>query len=99
MKKSILIISLPVIAIIFLAVAQTVLSNVLSTSGVEVSKISSEIEFYKTENLLLKEKLYRQESLENVASRASELGFVKSKHQLIISPTRTVLTRILSEIK
>jgi len=97
MKKSILIILVLVISIISLAVLRTVLSNVLSTSGLEVGKIGSEIEIYKTENLLIKEKLYREESLHNVASKASELGFLENKDRLVIIPRTTVLTIVLSD--
>lgn len=96
MKKSIIIISLLIFITIGLSVTRAVLYNILSTSGVEIDKIANEVDFYKTDNLLLKEKLYIEESLHNVASRASELGFVKSKNQLVVGEA-SVLTRIFKK--
>ncbi len=97
MKKPIFIISILVILTVSLAIAKAVFSNVLSTSGVEASKIESEIDRYKTENLLLMEKLYFKKSLHNVASKAGELGFEESKSQLVIAETE-VLTRFLPHV-
>ena len=81
----------------FLVLAKAVLSNVLSTSSVVASKIESEVDRYKTENLLLMEKLYLKKSLHNVASEAGELGFEKSQSQLVIAETE-VLTRFLPHV-
>jgi len=79
MKKSGIIIVFITSAIILLLIVQTILSNMLSTSGVLVNKIDKEIKAYKTKNAEIREKLFLQASLNNIASKAAELGFTEGK--------------------
>lgn len=94
MKKPVLIIiSCAVFIIILLSIAQTVLSNALSTSGVLMGKITDQTLGYKTENALLREKFFLLSSLNNLASRASELGFVEGKSQFVVTKSLPLAVR------
>lgn len=79
MKKYPVIILVIAGAIILLSIIQAVLSNTLSTSGVLMSKIRKETQAYETENGLIREKLFLQESLNTIAEKASKLGFAKGR--------------------
>ena len=82
-----------IISILILSVVQTVISNTLSTSGVLLGKIDKEINYYKTENLKLSEKLFLASSLSTIASQASSLGFVEGKSQYVITTSKTLAIR------
>jgi cell division protein FtsL len=84
-KKPILIITFFIISIISLWITQVVISNRLSTTGIELEKIQSEIAKYKKENTLMKEKVLEASSLLNVSQKAKALGFVESKSQVYLS--------------
>ena len=85
MKKPIFLVMLAILMVIVLSIAKTVVSGRLSTSGVSLSKIEEEINNYKTQNIILREKLLTVSSLNNIASRASLLGFVEKKSELVLS--------------
>lgn len=92
MKRSVFFITIITI-IVFLSIVQTVLSNILSTSGVLMSKINREIQTYKTENAKIREKLFLQASLTNIASKAAELGFVESKSEFVLKTSMPLAVR------
>ena len=77
MKKSSKIIIFLAVVITALSIFKAVAYNRLSTSGLFVGKIEEKIEFYKTQNTILSEKLLRDSSLSNISIKAKELGFVK----------------------
>ncbi len=79
MKKPILALSIIILTIIALSVTRVVFSNGMSTSGVALDQIQTEISVYKIQNTILKEKLLSMTSLDYIASKASVLGFVESK--------------------
>ena len=85
MKKPILIIAFFIISIISLWITQVVISNRLSTTGIELEKIQSEIAKYKKENTLLEEKVLEASSLMNISKKAESLGFVESKSQIYLT--------------
>ena len=85
MKKPLLIITFFIISIISLWTTQVVISNRLSTTGIELQKIQSEIAKYKKENTLIKEKVLETSSLLGVSQKAKALGFVESKSQVYLS--------------
>lgn len=66
-------------------VFQVVASNRLSTTGIELEKIQSELAKYKKENAILEEKVLAASSLMNISKKAKELGFVESKSQVYIN--------------
>lgn len=94
MKKPFLIITFFIISMISLWVVQVVISNRLSTTGIELEKIQSEVAKYKKENTLLEEKVLEASSLINVSQKAKSLGFVESKSQIYLtSPLPLALNR------
>lgn len=84
MKKSSVTILILIATIIALSIVQTGISNKLSTKGIMVSKIESEINYYKTQNAILSEKLLSYASLTNLTSRASKLGFAKKRSEITL---------------
>lgn len=82
-----------VTVILLLSITQAISSNMLSTSGISMSKISKELQAYKTENAETREKLFRQTSLNNIASKASELGFEASKSQFVVEKSLPLAIR------
>lgn len=87
MKKPYFIIIFLIGLIITLSVIKVIVYNRLSTSGVFVGKVEEEINFYKTQNAILSEDLLILSSLTNIASHATELGFVKENSSLVVLKT------------
>jgi cell division protein FtsL len=85
MKKPVFIITFFIISIVSLWVTQVVISNRLSTTGIELEKIQSEIAKYKKENTLMEEKVLAASSLLNISKKAKALGFVESKSSVYLS--------------
>lgn len=93
MKKSSITILILIIITIVLAIVQGGLSNKLSTKGILVGKIEEEINYYKTQNAILSEKLLTYSSLTNLASKASELGFARESSQLVLNSSTPLAVR------
>lgn len=93
MNKSRFVLIFIAISILALSVIQTVMSNGLSTSGVLLNKISEEINFYKTENTILSEKLFLAASFKSIVSKASSLGFVEGKSQYVVTSSLPLAIR------
>lgn len=85
MKRPLLFIFFLFSIIMLLSVVQVVVSNRLSTTGLELAKMQEEIRLYKNENALLSERLLAASSLTQIASKAAELGFVEAKSPIVIS--------------
>lgn len=96
MKKSVVTILFIASAIILLSIVQTILSNTLSTSGVLIDEINKEVQAYKTENAQIREKLFSEASLTNIASKAEGLGFREDKSHLVLTTSEAVLTTSVS---
>ncbi len=77
MKKPVLFLGSILFLIVVLSVVQIIVSNSLSTKGVSLGKLEDEIQLYKKENMLLKEKVLTIASYTNVASKAAEIGLTK----------------------
>lgn len=92
MKKTIVVLFI-VTVIILLSIAQAVSSNMLSTSGLSMSKINKKLQAYRTENAEIREKILKQTSLNNIASKASELGFEASKSQFVVEKSLPLAIR------
>lgn len=93
MKKPALITIVLLLTVVMLSIVQTIMSNSLSTSGILLSKIQEENHFYKSENITLSEKLLAESSLTNLASKASELGFVENKSQFVLKSSLPLAIR------
>lgn len=85
MKTSKIFILTIIFVIAILASVKLIISNTFSTSGVELSKINAKIQEYNKQNSTLKEKMFTETSLTQIASRASSLGFVSQKDRVYIS--------------
>ncbi len=93
MKKSyILIISLLGLVVV-LSVVKAVLQNTLSTSGIFVSKVEQEVNFYKTQNAILSEELLTVSSLTNVAQKAQESGFTSENTLMVLKASSPLAVR------
>lgn len=85
MKLTRLIILFIFVSIFGLAIGQVVVANSISTTGIELAKITTEIKEYKKQNAILKEKVLSAGSLTKIASTAGELGFVPASKTIDIS--------------
>lgn len=85
MKKPLFLIIIFIITIITLSVIKVGTSNKLSTTGIELENLQSEIAKYKKENTLLQEKVLEAGALINISKKAKDLGFVKSRSQIYLS--------------
>jgi hypothetical protein len=85
MKKPIYLIGILMTIIISLFVVKTFVSNRISTSGVELGYTQEKIAEYKTQNAILKEKVYSKSSLTYLSRVAQKKGFVESKSTFAVS--------------
>lgn len=85
MKKPLLLIIFFLIAIISLSIVQVGTSSKLSTTGIELESLQSQISKYKKENTILEEKVLEASSLINVSKKAKALGFVQVRSQIYLS--------------
>ena len=74
-----------ILIILFLSVLQVVVSNRLSTTGVELGRIQGEIKEYKNDNAVMKEKLLTFSSFTHIADVAKGEGFVKNKSYVLVT--------------
>lgn len=93
MKKSSVTILILIVTIIVLSIVQTGISNKLSTKGIMVSRIESEINYYKTQNAILSEELLSYSSLINLTSKATEAGFTKERKEIILGSSAPLAIR------
>lgn len=84
MKRKTFIITFAISTILALSVAQVVVSNRLSTAGIEVGEIEDQTQYYKAQNSILSERILQASSLGSIASRAAKLGFIDNKSQLVL---------------
>lgn len=85
MKRPTLLITISICIIFILSITKTIISNRLSTTGIALEKTEGELNNYKTQNLVLREKLLALSSLANIASKAALLGFVENKSQIFLT--------------
>ncbi|MEK7502409.1 MAG: hypothetical protein AAB609_02695 [Patescibacteria group bacterium] len=85
MKKPTFIIFIILFLIVTLFLARAVVSNSLSTTGLILLKFESQLNSYKIENSMLKEKLLSLTSLSHISSESSQLGFVENKNSFTLS--------------
>lgn len=93
MKKPLLVVILNGFIILALSLVQVVVANSISTTGIELGKIESEIAAYKKKNAVLHEQVLISSSLTNIASEASRLGFEESKSQLVVESPLPIAKR------
>lgn len=93
MRKAYLVITLLIGLVITLSVVKAVLSNMLSTSGVFVSKVEKEIGNYKKQNTVLSENYLAASSLVSIAQKAKETGFTSENTPMILKVSRPLAAR------
>ncbi len=93
MKKSYIIIIFLLGLIVTLSMAKAVLHNMLSTSGIFVSKVEKEMNFYKTQNAILSEELLTASSLTNITQKAQESGFTAENTLMALKTSRPLAVR------
>ena len=70
--------------IIVLTIVHVVVSNMLSTTGIELDNLQTDLTKYKKENTILQEQILQASSLDHIASAAATLGFVSEKSPVVI---------------
>jgi len=87
MKKPLLLITFFIIFILSLSIIQVGTSSKLSTTGIELEEMQSQINKYKKENMILEEKVLENSALINISKKAKKLGFIQSRSQIYLSNT------------
>lgn len=87
-----------VLIVLFAAVGiltgvRSVVSSRITTSGLELGKIQDQTAGYKTQNVILKEKIFSLSSLTHVSETASKDGFVESKEAFAVTAARPIARR------
>lgn len=85
MKKPIFILAFLILLIAGLSVAHVVISNRVSTAGIDLEFLQSEIAKYKKENILIEEKVLEASSLKNIIKNAKKLGFKEPKDYIYLT--------------
>ena len=93
MKKPSLIIVFLIGIIISLSIVKVIMYNRLSTTGVFVGKVEEEINFYKTQNAVLSEKLLTLSSLTSIAEDAKKEGFTNENLLMVIKTSKPLAAR------
>ncbi len=64
---------------------QVILSNNLSTTGIALAQLESEVAEYQRQNALLRETILIETSLTKIASYAASLGFSQGISEIVVS--------------
>lgn len=87
MRKLSFIISILIFSVIGLSFMQVVISNSISTTGIDVEKTLNEVKSLKKQNAYLREQVLTASSLTNISSVSSAMGFIEtSKHVYLAQP-------------
>lgn len=90
MKKQSALITSLITIIIVLSLVQITLSNSLSTTGIDLSLIQEEVQAYKSQNSILREKLLLTTSYTQLASISATLGFAHQKSRVYVGKSLPV---------
>ena len=93
MKKAYILVIFLLGLVVALSVGKAVLQNTLSTSGILVSKVEQEVNFYKTQNAILSEELLTVSSLTSVVEKALASGFTNENAQMILKTSRSLAVK------
>lgn len=93
MKKPYIVITILLGLVIVLSIARAFLHNTLSTSGIYVGHVEQEINFYKTQNAILSEKLLTASSLTNIVEKADESGFTNENTLMVLKTSRPLAVK------
>ncbi len=84
MNKSRLVLLSIFLAIVVLSIVKIAAVNMLSTGGIDLDSMYTQIASIKKENIVMREKLYIKSSLTEVASEAATLGYVAEKTEAYV---------------
>jgi len=84
-KKPLLLIVFFITVIASLSIIQVAISNMVSTAGIELDYLQSEIAKYKKENTLIEEKVLSESSLTNISKKAKKLGLVEANSKIYLT--------------
>jgi hypothetical protein len=90
MKKPILVLTLLFLIIGSLVITRSVVSARITTSGLELSQIRQETHHLRTENAIIREKIFSLSALTQVSERAEKVGFVESKSVYAVSAAKPI---------
>lgn len=76
MKRAYLLLSSLILVVVTLSLVQISVSNSLTTGGIELSQIQTQIDSYQKQNAILKEKIYSVASLTHIAQEAQKKGYI-----------------------
>lgn len=93
MERYKLTIKLLIFVMLVLAGTRVVVSNTISTSGVELGEINEKIAVVRLENNSLSEKLFFQSALTSIASEAAKLGFTKNRENFVLTNPLPIAAR------
>lgn len=93
MKKPIFILTTLILIIVVLFGVKAVVSNKISTSGVALGRTQEVLEEYRTENMILREKIFALSSLSHVSEVATKKGFVESKSSFALTKALPIARR------
>ncbi|MDP3941719.1 MAG: hypothetical protein Q8Q49_05415 [bacterium] len=85
MKKSFFVLSILLVIIVVLTITRAVVSNSLATSGVDLNKLSAEVDSYQRESALLEEKILNESSFTNLKEEAGRQGYETMSSQIVLS--------------
>ena len=88
MRTPIIFIIVLITLVIGLSIVQVVVSNNLSTTGIELAKLEDKITVYKKENAILQEKILIASSFTTIASKAADMGFVEEKSRVFLPKSK-----------
>lgn len=75
-----------IFSIVFaLSIVQVVVSNSLSTTGIELDKLQEEKKILNLKNGILREKLFAASSYTQISQKANSLGFIEEKTRFFAS--------------
>ena len=70
------------------------LTNQISTESVTVNKLTAQIEKYEQSNFTIRSEVLEYTTLETVASRAAQLGFVENKNVISLYESASVAVNV-----
>ena len=93
MKKAGLFLTVLTAVTLSLCLAQIIVSNAFSTSGIALGAMQSEIAQLKNENMVLRAQVFTLSSYTHIASSASQMGFVPSQSQIVLGTSKPLAIR------
>lgn len=85
MKKQIIVLGSMFLVVVVLTVTRAVISNNLSTAGVDLSRLDQEIDAYQRKNALLQEKILHASAYTTLEETAEKRGYEAMSKQIVLT--------------